>query len=197
MSVKARACQMPERLGPFRAHSPTPFPKPGEDPMTPAAETAQPPCVFYVDDHPINVRLMQALFDLQTGLQLLHAGSGREALEMHFAARPVLLLLDLRLPDIHGSQLLAMVRARQGWAALPAVAVTAEHDFDVFEAGFCEVWRKPLDLQGLLQSLPRLTNPCFGSAPGAPATRLPAPTGLTRHSALPMSRPAVTPLPLI
>ena len=66
---------------------------------------------------------------------------------------PALLLLDLRLPDGHGSSLLPGLRALPGLAGVPAVAVTAEALHDADTGAFDEVWPKPLRLQQVLQRL--------------------------------------------
>jgi CheY-like chemotaxis protein len=88
--------------------------------------------VLYVDDKPINVLLMQALFEHRPQLRLHTAGDGRSARAVASDLHPALLLLDLRLPDCHGTTLLRDLRELQGLggnAAVPAVAVTAEHNF--------------------------------------------------------------------
>ena len=49
---------------------------------------------------------MQAFFEQRLGLELVVATTGKEALELAIGFHPVLLLLDLSLPDWHGSVLL-------------------------------------------------------------------------------------------
>ena len=114
--------------------------------------------VLYVEDHPTNVSLMKALFKRRPHLDLVVAMDGSEALRLAPQLRPSLLLLDLRLPDCHGAALLAQLRQFDGWAEIPAVAVTAEPDFEVAHSGFCEVWGKPLDLAFVLGRLDHLTS---------------------------------------
>jgi CheY-like chemotaxis protein len=112
--------------------------------------------VLYVEDHPVNVLLMQALFDRRPALRLLIAVNGAEALQIA-ATQPIdLLLLDLRLPDCHGTQLLQQLRTMAGLTNVPAVAVTAEDTTGVIEGGFCEIWHKPMDMQTTLLRLDRL-----------------------------------------
>ena len=113
--------------------------------------------VLYVEDHPTNVHLMQALFKRRPQLELVVARDGREARRVAAHLQPALLLLDSRLPDCHGTTLLMQLRELTGWADIPAVAVTAEPDFDAGHNGFCEVWAKPLDLAFLLERLDHLT----------------------------------------
>lgn len=119
--------------------------------------------VLYVEDHPVNAMLMCALFERRPQLRLVVAATGQEALCLITGLSPVLLLLDLRLPDCHGTQLLPLLRLHTVDA--PAVAVTADDDFDIADSGFCELWTKPLDLNRVLGRLDALTAaPAQGSA---------------------------------
>lgn len=120
--------------------------------------------VLYVEDHPVNALLMAALFERRPALALVIAASGAEALR-RAAAQPLdLLLLDLGLPDMHGSTLLTQLRALPGCAGAPAVAVTADVHFAALERGFCELWPKPLCVDDVLARLDALT----GTVPSAP-----------------------------
>jgi len=113
--------------------------------------------VLYVEDHPVSVMLMRAIFERCPTLRLVVAWDGKEALRQSPGLLPALLLLDLRLPDCHGSQLLALLRLNAGFERVPAVAVTAQCDFDVADTNFCERWAKPLDLAQVMKRLDALT----------------------------------------
>jgi CheY-like chemotaxis protein len=128
--------------------------------------------VLYVEDHPVNAMLMSAMFERLPGLDLVVAATGQEALCMAPGLDPVLLLLDLRLPDCHGSDLLPLLRLLPGCESAPAVAVTADGDFDITGTGFVELWAKPLNLQDVLQRVEALVGPgSTSSAPGSPRPR--------------------------
>ncbi len=109
--------------------------------------------VLYVEDNPVNVMLMQAVFELRPGLSLSVATCSAEALEIGAGLQPSLLLLDIRLPDLPGTDLLPLLRQRLGWIHVPAVAVTAEPDFVLEDSGFIEIWRKPLSVHAMLERL--------------------------------------------
>jgi CheY-like chemotaxis protein len=113
--------------------------------------------VLYVEDHPVNAMLMSALFERRPGLKLVLAETGQHAVAIASGLHPALLLLDLRLPDCHGSQLLPLLRQLPGCGTAPAVAVTAEDDYDIAGTGFCELWAKPLHLDFVLRRLDVLT----------------------------------------
>lgn len=109
--------------------------------------------VLYVEDHPTNVQLMRALFKRRPHLELVIATNGDDARRAADRLQPSLLLLDLRLPDCHGAELLQQLRQFNGWEAIPAVAVTAEPAFATEGTSFSEIWRKPLDLGFVLSRL--------------------------------------------
>ena len=115
------------------------------------------PIVLYVEDHPVNVLVMQAFFEQRPGLELVVATTGKEALELAVGLHPVLLLLDLSLPDCHGSVLLPALRHHAGCRDTTAVAVTAEPCFDIVGTGFSELWAKPMYLAQVLGRLDALT----------------------------------------
>lgn len=113
--------------------------------------------VLYVEDHPVNALLMAAIFERRSQLALVIAHSGSEALRLAVGLRPVLLLLDLGLPDCHGGELLSRLRALPGLQTPPAIAVTADSAFDITGTGFGEIWAKPLHLERVLARLDALT----------------------------------------
>ena len=127
--------------------------------MSPIAqtETLPPPhCVLYVEDQPVNVQLMQAIFTRRPDYHLIVATDGESGMEAARRLKPDLLLLDINLPDCRGTELLQRMRKLRGWEDLPAVAVTAEHGFDTDSTTFCEMWPKPVRLQDTLDKLDRL-----------------------------------------
>jgi CheY-like chemotaxis protein len=145
--------------------------------------------VLYVEDQPVNAMLMGALFEKRPGLRLVLASTGQQALCIAARLNPALLLLDMGLPDCHGSQLLPLLRHLPGCDTAPAVAVTAEEDFLLPGSGFIELWPKPLNLQHVLSRLDALTGssgaPLSGSrvlqpAIDASAQLRAAPSAITR-----------------
>ena len=130
------------------------------NPSTPADRR---PVVLYVEDHPVNAVLMEALFERRPQMRLVIAETGEEALRVAPGLNPQLLLLDLQLPDCHGSELLPLLRGLPGCGLAPAVAVTANSDFDIGGTGFLELWPKPMNLDWVLERLDHLL-----SGPGGP-----------------------------
>ncbi|MFT4288333.1 response regulator transcription factor [Nocardioides sp.] len=75
------------------------------------------------DDDEIRARLLKALRDL--GHVVDTAPAGLPGLERALAARPDLVVLDLGLPDVDGSQVLAMLRAV---SEVPVIIASARDD---------------------------------------------------------------------
>jgi CheY-like chemotaxis protein len=121
--------------------------------------------VLYVEDHPVNVLLMQTVFELRPELELVIAVDGASAMDVAATIQPALLLLDLRLPDCHGTDLLERMRRIPGWERVPAIAVTAEAEFMPAGTTFSDVWHKPLRVPTLLARLDRVLVPRGRSTP--------------------------------
>lgn len=140
-----------------------------------AADGASREVVLYVEDHPVNVLLMQTVFELRPELELVIAVDGASAMDAARRVQPALLLLDLRLPDCHGTELLERMRQLPGWEQIPAIAVTAEAEFMPAGTSFQDVWHKPLRVPTLLTRLDRVLRP----RSRAPAREI-SPGGATR-----------------
>jgi two-component system phosphate regulon response regulator PhoB len=81
--------------------------------------------ILVVDDEPDLLELVR--FDLTAaGFRVDVAGSGTAALAALSRARPHLLILDLMLPDIEGTELCRRVRATPELADLPIIMLTAK-----------------------------------------------------------------------
>jgi CheY-like chemotaxis protein len=111
--------------------------------------------VLYVEDEPANVLLMRAMFSRRPEYRLQIATDGASGLEAAQANQPHLLLLDINLPDCHGSELLRQLRMLPGCEHTPAIAVTADPLFSLSGTSFAELWHKPLRLQFALGRLDR------------------------------------------
>ena len=136
------------------------------------------PQVLYVEDHPVNAMLMSALFERIPGCRLQLADCGHAALATARTLHPALLLLDFRLPDMNGDELLARLRLVPGCEFTAAVAVTAEPDFDYAARGFDELWRKPLDLAQVVERVKALV-----AMPQLPSLQLDTPALMLQYAA--------------
>lgn len=113
--------------------------------------------VLYVEDHPVNVLIMEAMLNHRPHLRLIVATTGEEGIEAARVERPDLLLLDFHLPDCNGAELLSQLRTLDGMRDTPAVVVSATDASPyVSRSAFREFWPKPLDVQDTLQAIDRL-----------------------------------------
>lgn len=83
--------------------------------------------LLVIDDEEDFVRLITRL--LQNPLrryQVVPAYTGRQGLEQMARSAPDLVLLDLSLPDMEGSEVARRIRANAAWRRVPIVAVSAQ-----------------------------------------------------------------------
>jgi CheY-like chemotaxis protein len=113
--------------------------------------------IVLVEDNP----LMQQLFMIFLrghGFDVTVAATGAAALTAPISL-PALFLIDLRLPDCNGFELLKQLRARPELRYCPAIALSGLGESDrqeAFAAGFDRFLTKPTDLDELLLTITEL-----------------------------------------
>jgi len=108
------------------------------------------PLVLVVDDDARNLKLAQDVL-LAAGFRTLVAKEGMEAITLASERLPDVILMDLRLPDMDGTEAARSLADGAGTAAIPVVALSS----DVFggdagwlaDAGFAGYLEKPIDIQ--------------------------------------------------
>ena len=83
------------------------------------------PVVLVVDDHADSRELMAAVLQ-EIGVAMAEAATGREALR-RAAAFPIpqLILIDLSLPDCHGTEVVRVLKQDDSTFSIPIVALSA------------------------------------------------------------------------
>ena len=84
--------------------------------------------VLIVDDSPTIRRMVRVALGTLPGLSFREAGNGLEAIETLVVSPADLIVLDLNMPDMHGLEVLAFVRAREAFKTLPIVVLTTRGD---------------------------------------------------------------------
>ncbi len=116
--------------------------------------------VLIVDDDEANARLTRAVL-AAAGFRTLEAGSGEEALALLVAHRPEVILMDLSLPDMHGTEVLVRVKEDAKTADIPVVALTALSAADEWflAAGFDGHLEKPISIADFPHQVRRYCGP--------------------------------------
>jgi CheY-like chemotaxis protein len=114
--------------------------------------------IAVVDDNPVNRRLIRAI--LKKHYEITEYGTGKEAVEGIPNDSSSLVLLDISLPDIDGTEVLRQLRAHPQLRTMPVIAVTAHAlagDRERFlQAGFNDYLSKPIvDVNELVQTVAR------------------------------------------
>lgn len=115
--------------------------------------------ILVVEDNEKNMKLFRDV--LQTsGYRTLEASTGGQALKLATRHGPALVLMDIRLPDMDGVEVLSRLRMGERTASIPVLALTAQAmkgDAERFrEAGFDGYLSKPVDIDELLATVEQL-----------------------------------------
>jgi CheY-like chemotaxis protein len=110
--------------------------------------------VLYIEDDPVNFTLVERILEFRPGLKLMHARTGQAGVEMAETHRARMVLLDLNLPDIHGSEVLRLLQANPATAKVPVVVLSADATPSQIErllsAGARNYLTKPFDIDPFL-----------------------------------------------
>jgi two-component system cell cycle response regulator DivK len=111
------------------------------------------PRILVVEDHPLNLKLIRDVLQ-NAGYDVVEARSGEEGLRAAQNDPPDLVLLDLQLPGIDGTETMRRLREETLGPGVPVVAVTAfamaEDRQRVALAGFDGHFEKPISVRALL-----------------------------------------------
>jgi len=80
--------------------------------------------VLIVDDNDKNLKLARDVLQF-SGFRTLEAASGGEGISLAAEHLPNVILMDIRLPDMDGTEALAVIRERETTAQIPVVALTS------------------------------------------------------------------------
>jgi len=113
-----------------------------------------------VEDNPTNQLLVRELLSLRPAVALSCADNGMTGIAMARRLRPDVVLLDMQLPDLHGSEVLRELRRAPELARCRIIALSANAmPADVEKAraqGFDDYWTKPIDVARFLGGIDAL-----------------------------------------
>ena len=127
-------------------------------PMQPRESAPRSPAngkrVLYVEDSEPNFRLIENIREDRPGTDLTWAETGQKGIELARSQKPGLVLLDLDLPDIHGSKVLQELQAQPETAQTPVIVISADATPSQIErmltAGARNYLTKPFEIRRLL-----------------------------------------------
>ena len=108
--------------------------------------------ILVVEDNERNLKLVRDVLQY-AGYDVIAAGSGEQGVALARERLPDLILMDLQLPEMDGTEALRRLRADPLTRAIPVVAVTAFAMKDdrerALDAGFDSYIEKPISVREL------------------------------------------------
>ena len=117
--------------------------------------------ILYIEDNVSNVELIdQILSGYRPGLQLITDIHGNSAEGLAILHHPDLILLDLDLPDIHGSEVLRQLKGNKKTMDIPVIIVSADamsHQLErLMKLGAANYLTKPIDVINFLSVIDKV-----------------------------------------
>jgi len=113
--------------------------------------------VLCIEDNAANSRLIERILQQRSNIKLHFAKQGGEGLAHAQKHNPKLILLDLNLPDMHGSEVLRRLREDKRTQSLPVVVISADATGTQIEkllsAGARNYLTKPIDVPRFLHTV--------------------------------------------
>ena len=111
--------------------------------------------ILVIEDNPDNMDLIEAF--LEDDYRLSFAADGQEGLNKTIEEKPDLVLLDISLPKMDGTQVIQEIRKLSDISSTPVIALTAHAmlgDREIFlKQGFDEYLSKPIEDEDILIEL--------------------------------------------
>ena len=116
--------------------------------------------IAVVEDNRKNLELFKAVLGMIPNLEIFTADNGKDGLELIKSEEPDIILLDIQLPDMNGTDICKELRKIDKFKSTPIIAVTSfamKGDKErIIESGFNDYISKPLnilDFRKKIQSL--------------------------------------------
>jgi CheY-like chemotaxis protein len=133
--------------------------------------------VLVVEDED-TVREIEERILTNSGIAVLSASRGEEALKIAQAHRPDLVLLDLMMPGMAGKEVAYHLKANPATAYIPVLVVSARSDWETIEEtyalGVADFLTKPFEYQELLSRVRRALKGAMPQAASNQMTKSPA-----------------------
>ncbi|MBU0474482.1 MAG: response regulator [Bacteroidetes bacterium] len=112
--------------------------------------------ILYIEDNASNIKLVEQIIEMQRpSIRLIIEMYGKNAVKRAIDYKPYLILLDLDLPDIHGSEVLKLLQANEITKSIPVVILSADamsaQIEKLLKAGVKDYLTKPIDIVEFLR----------------------------------------------
>ena len=114
--------------------------------------------LLYIEDEEDNIALMRAVLRRRPQIELHVALNGRDGVQAAIDTRPGLILLDNRLPDTTGRDVLRELTSAAATAAIPVVVLSSDSGEvidNLLENGAIETVAKPFDIHQFIAMIDR------------------------------------------
>jgi len=116
--------------------------------------------ILVVEDDPVSAELMTALFEGEQGFEVKIASRGSDAAVLAGSFSPNVILLDIMLPDLAGSEVFRALKKIEGLDNTKVVVISALDDEKVkremLEEGVDAYFTKPVQIRKLKRKVFRL-----------------------------------------
>ena len=110
-----------------------------------------------MEDNAANLKLVEQLIARRPDMRLLTAVNGTLGIELARAALPEVILMDINLPGMSGTEAMKILRLDPATAHIPVFALSANaipHDIERgLEAGFFRYLTKPIKVNEFMEAL--------------------------------------------
>lgn len=108
--------------------------------------------ILVVEDNEINRKLFVSVLR-ERGHAVMEAANGSEAIALIANEVPVLVLMDIVLPDMNGDEVLRICKDKGVLGATKVFALTASAPSDIRDVGFDGIIPKPVRVLDLLKTV--------------------------------------------
>ena len=118
--------------------------------------------MLYIEDNESNISLVEALLKRRPQIELHIAMTGRDGVQAAHDKQPGLILLDNRLPDATGGEILRELASAAATAAIPVVVLSSDSGEmieDLLANGAAESVAKPFDIHQFMDVIDRYLPP--------------------------------------
>ncbi|HEX7994228.1 MAG TPA: response regulator [Streptosporangiaceae bacterium] len=132
-----------------------------------ARATTMSQTALYIEDNASAIRLIEMLLQRRPDVQLKVARTAREGVRAAVDEPPGLIMLDNRLPDARGGDVLKMLSAEPATGDVPVVIISGDADMqlatEMLACGASEYLVKPFDVHRFLSVIDRYLPPEAGA----------------------------------